>query len=344
MADARTAQLRSLHVLAATLAAAIAFTAAPAAQTRAHKPAARRPAHRATRQQLPPPLECGDYLSFQVLLDRQGFSPGEIDGKPGANFSHALAALQDARHLQTNGQPDCNTWHALGGDTFGAALASYTITASDVKGPFTKRIPAGLDKQARLPSLGYQSLSEALAERFHASPALLHRLNTRVRLAAGATIQVPAVEPFAAAKKPQPDPDASGLSILVSRDDSALHVVREDGTTVFFAPVTTGSEHDPLPTGEWKVTRVYWWPVFHYNPKLFWDAKPADARATLKAGPNNPVGVAWIGLTLDHYGLHGTPEPGRVGHAESHGCLRLTNWDVARVASFATAGAPVIFK
>ncbi len=134
------------------------------------------------------------------------------------------------------------------------------------------------------------------------------------------------------------------MSIVVSRDDSALQVVREDGTAVFFAPVTTGSEHDPLPTGDWKVTRVYWWPVFHYNPKLFWDAKPADSRATLKAGPNNPVGVAWIGLTLDHYGLHGTPEPGRVGHAESHGCVRMTNWDVARVAALVTNGTPVMFR
>jgi lipoprotein-anchoring transpeptidase ErfK/SrfK len=344
MAAARTAQVRRLRVLIATAIVAAGFIAAPAGQTRTHKPAARRPAHRPPRHQSPPPLECGDYLGFQVLLDRQGFSPGEIDGKPGVNFSHALTALQEARHLQTTGKPDCDTWHALGGDTTGPTLASYTISAEEAKGPFTERIPPELDKQARLPALGYKSLTEAIAERFHAAPALLQRLNARVKIAAGATIQVPAVEPFTAAEKPRPDPEANGLSILVSRDDSALQVVREDGTVVFFAPVTTGSEHDPLPTGEWKVTRVNWWPVFHYNPKLFWDAKPADARATLKAGPNNPVGVAWIGLTLEHYGLHGTPEPGRVGHAESHGCVRLTNWDVARVAALATNGTPVIFK
>ncbi|HEY2907505.1 MAG TPA: L,D-transpeptidase [Vicinamibacterales bacterium] len=343
MAAVRTAQVRRLRVLITTAFVAVAFIASPSAQTRAHKPAARRPAHRPTRQ-LPPPLECGDYIAFQVLLDRQGFSPGEIDGKPGVNFSHALSAAQAARQLPATGQPDCDTWHALGGETTGPPLASYTITEADAKGPFTEAIPPELDRQARLPALGYRSVTEAIAERFHAAPALLLQLNHAVTLAAGATIQVPAVQAFEVAHKPPADSEAGGLSIVVSRDDSALHVMREDGTIMFFAPVTTGSEHDPLPTGDWKVTRVQWWPVFHYNPTLFWDAKPADSRATLKAGPNNPVGVAWIGLTLEHYGLHGTPEPGRVGHAESHGCVRLTNWDVARVASLVTNGTPVVFR
>ena len=123
-----------------------------------------------------------------------------------------------------------------------------------------------------------------------------------------------------------------------------MRALREDGTVLLFAPVTTGSEHDPLPQGTWSVTEVRWLPVFHYNPALFWDAKADQAKATLKPGPNNPVGVTWIGLTLDHYGLHGTPDPGRVGHAESHGCVRLTNWDAARVAALVTKGTPVIFQ
>jgi lipoprotein-anchoring transpeptidase ErfK/SrfK len=92
------------------------------------------------------------------------------------------------------------------------------------------------------------------------------------------------------------------------------------------------------------VLGVGWRPVFHYNPNLFWDARAADAKATIKAGPNNPVGVVWISLSLDHYGIHGTPEPGNVGHTESHGCVRLTNWDAARVASLVKPGTPVIFR
>ena len=101
---------------------------------------------------------------------------------------------------------------------------------------------------------------------------------------------------------------------------------------------------DPPPIGDWKVTSVYWHPVFHYNPKLFWDASPRQRRADIQRGPNNPVGVVWIDLNREHYGLHGTPEPSRIGHTESHGCVRMTNWDAARVASFVKPGTPVLFR
>jgi lipoprotein-anchoring transpeptidase ErfK/SrfK len=146
------------------------------------------------------------------------------------------------------------------------------------------------------------------------------------------------------APKPVPDSAAADLTIQVTRDDSSVKASRSDGTVVFYAPVTTGSEHDPLPTGDYKVTSVDWHPVFHYNPNLFWDAKATDQAATLKPGPNNPVGIAWIGLSLEHYGLHGTPEPGHIGHTESHGCVRLTNWDAARLAALVKAGTPVLFR
>ncbi|HZT77862.1 MAG TPA: L,D-transpeptidase [Vicinamibacterales bacterium] len=292
----------------------------------------------------PPPLPCGDYLSFQVLLDRQGFSPGEIDGRPGDNFTHAIIALQRARQIPLTTQADCDTWHALGGDTMEPALERYTITDADMKGPYEKRIPGDMMAQAKLPALDYRSPLEMIGERFHASPALLERLNHHAPLTAGREIQVPSVTPFDAHAKPTPAANAGALTIEVSREESALRAIAPDGSVAFYAPVTTGSEHDPLPVGNWKVTGVLWRPVFHYNPKLFWDAKADDARATIKPGPNNPVGVVWIALDLEHYGLHGTPEPGRIGHVESHGCVRLTNWDAARVASLVTRGTPVVFK
>jgi lipoprotein-anchoring transpeptidase ErfK/SrfK len=113
---------------------------------------------------------------------------------------------------------------------------------------------------------------------------------------------------------------------------------------VFYAPVTTGSEHDPLPIGQWKVTAVLWHPDFHYNPELFWDADPTHAKAVVPAGPNNPVGVVWIDLNKEHYGMHGTPEPSQVGKAASHGCVRLTNWDAARLATMVHPGTPVSFE
>ena len=291
----------------------------------------------------PPPLSCGDYVAFQVLLDREGFSSGEIDGRPGTNFSRALAALQNARRIPASGQPDCDTWHALGGDHAEPSVTAYTITDDDVKGPFTAEIPRELVKQASLEALAYRSPLEMIAERFHASPALVKQLNEGVSIAAGQQIRVPAVTPFLDVK-PSADPLADEATIQVTRSESALRATRADGSLVFFAPVTTGSEHDPLPIGDWKVTGLQWHPVFHYNPDLFWDAKPRDSRADIKPGPNNPVGVVWVSLTKEHYGLHGTPEPGNIGHTESHGCVRLTNWDAARLAAIVKAGTPVLFR
>jgi lipoprotein-anchoring transpeptidase ErfK/SrfK len=297
-----------------------------------HKPAA------------PPKLPCGDPFAFEVLLDRQNFSPGEIDGKLGTNAAHAIAALQAARGLEPTGDADCDAWHALGGDTSGSMVATYTIEKVDVNGPFAKKIPNDLQKQAPLPALSYRSALERLAERFHVSPALLRSMNRRLALRAGAEMKVPAVTPFDVDAKAPRTPQEPDVTIQVTRDDSGLRAIRPDGTVILFAPVTTGSEHDPLPVGNWKVTSVDWHPAFHYNPELFWDANPKHAKATIKPGPNNPVGVVWIGLDLEHYGLHGTPEPSRIGYTESHGCIRLTNWDAARVASIVKRGTPVLFR
>jgi lipoprotein-anchoring transpeptidase ErfK/SrfK len=332
----RTAQVVvCIAILAPSVDAGVQKKSAPHA--RQHKSAARR------RAPAPPPLPCGDLLSFQVLLDRQGFSPGQIDSTPGVNFSRALVALQQARNVPATGQPDCDTWHALGGETAESTLARYTVTAEDLQGPF-ERIPSELVAQAKLPALGYQSLLELLAERFHVSPPLLQQLNRGGRLTDGREIRVPGVTPFDPNAKPAFDAAAADVTIEVSRDESALRATRADGTLVFFAPVTTGSGHDPLPLGNWTVTNVNWHPVFHYNPDLFWDANPKDAKTTIRAGPNNPAGVVWIALNLEHYGLHGTPEPGRIGHTESHGCVRMTNWDAVRVASLVRRGTPVLFR
>jgi lipoprotein-anchoring transpeptidase ErfK/SrfK len=278
------------------------------------------------------------------LLDRAGFSPGQIDGKFGTNASHALSAFQQTRKLTSTGQPNCDSWHALGGDTSGPTIVTYAVTPEDLKGPFTSSIPRDLVAQGSLPELGYTSALEALAERFHVSPLLLQHMNGRVPLAPGKEIQVPAVMPFDPNAKPSPDPSADDVTITVSRDESSLRATHADGSPIFFAPVTTGSARDPLPLGTWKVTGIDWRPVFHYDPALFWDAKRTDSKTAIKAGPNNPVGIAWIDLNLPHYGLHGTPEPRNIAHTESHGCVRLTNWDVARVVTLVRVGTPVVFQ
>jgi lipoprotein-anchoring transpeptidase ErfK/SrfK len=301
-----------------------------------------------------------DVMAGQVMLDRLGFSSGEIDGRMGTNVRGALNAFQAARSLPTTGQLDTATWQRLTEESGRVPpLITYVITEADVAGPFTPDIPKDLVEQSTLKALSYRNPLEALAETFHASPTLLRELNPRSTFErAGEQLTVPNVVVTEAPPPPEPargrgrgrGAGAVGTSgqpavtIYVTKATSALTVEEDNGRVIFHAPVTTGSEHDPLPIGSWKVKGIQRNPTFHYNPDLFWDANPADSKATIPAGPNNPVGVAWIDLTKEHYGIHGTPEPALIGHVESHGCVRLTNWDVQRVAAWARAGTPVIFR
>lgn len=317
-----------MHIpLLLTLVAAIAQAAPPAtpARTTAAAPA-------------------NDALQIQVMLDRAGFSPGVIDGRGGSNTRKALAVYE-----KNGGKPDAAV----------AATTKYTITAEDAAGPFVP-VPTDMMEKSKLPTLGYASLLEMLGERFHASPALLTKLNPGVTFAANAEITVPNVKPMvprapsaaapqpkeAAAAPPAAAPSAAKADIVVtvSKSASAATVTDASGTVIFYAPVTTGSQYDPLPVGEWKVNGSQFNPTFYYNPDLFWDADEAHAKAKIPAGPNNPVGLVWIDISKEHYGLHGTPEPATVGKTESHGCVRLTNWDALTLAGLVKPGTPVVFK
>jgi lipoprotein-anchoring transpeptidase ErfK/SrfK len=139
-------------------------------------------------------------------------------------------------------------------------------------------------------------------------------------------------------------PPAPAATVIVSKGESSVRAYNASGALLAFYAATIGSEHDPLPLGEWKIKGVAREPIFHYNPELFWDAKKSADKQTLAPGPNNPVGLAWIDLSKDHYGIHGTPEPGKIGHATSHGCIRLTNWDVLELAAMVRPGTPVTLK
>jgi lipoprotein-anchoring transpeptidase ErfK/SrfK len=276
-----------------------------------------------------------DVLRAQVLLDRAHFSSGEIDAAYGSNLKQAIRGFQKLNQLKVTGVVDAATWAALLRDQ-APVLDVYTVTAQDVAGPYAS-VPAGMAGKAKLPALGYANLAEALGERFHCSPDLLRRLNPGKSLTrVGTQLEVPNVA--------NARPLQKATSILVDAREGTLTLLDAGGMPFAQFPASTGSKHDPLPEGRWEVRGVATNPEYRYNPKLFWDAKAGEGKARIAAGPNNPVGLAWIELSKEHYGIHGTPEPGKIGKTQSHGCIRLTNWDVMTVVRAITRGAVVLLQ
>jgi lipoprotein-anchoring transpeptidase ErfK/SrfK len=276
-------------------------------------------------------------VKAQILLDRARFSPGEIDGKGGENFKKALTGFASDRGFAATGELTEELWQALNAVSSEPALIEYTISDDDVRGPFAKAIPARMEAMKDLPSLAYTSAREKIAEKFHMSQDLLQALNPGQKFeTAGGTIIVANV---AAAELPE-----KAARIEVDKSAKVLKVFGRDQKLLAFYPATVGSGEKPAPSGRLKVTNVSKNPTYRYNPKYAFKSVRTSEPFTIKAGPNNPVGVVWIGLSSEGYGIHGTPDPGKVSKTESHGCVRLTNWDALRLAAAVSKGTPVDFS
>ncbi len=273
-------------------------------------------------------------LRAQVLLERAHFSPGVIDGMTGGNTRRALRAYQSAQGLPVTGEADDNTIESLGGAD-APVLTRQSLSADDVAGPF-KDTPDGPAAMAQVDSLPYTSVEEKVAEQFHVTPAWLRQRNPDVELVAGATLTVPKLD--GASDLPKP------ARVVVDESDKSLLLEDDSGKVVAHFPVTTGSAQFPLPIGEWKVTGVATDPVWYFDPKLIAGTSDDAKKAEIPPGPNNPVGVVWIDLSKEHYGIHGTPDPSRIGKTASNGCIRMTNWSAMAVSKVVSSGTPVSMR
>jgi lipoprotein-anchoring transpeptidase ErfK/SrfK len=326
-------------------------------------------------------------MQAQVVLERLGFGPGVIDGKRGISLTNALNGFQESRDLPVTGKLDDATKQALG--RWDNIPATRVVTIPQSWGDIAfATLPKRAPEQAKMTRLGYESMAEKLAERFHTTPEVLAQLNpggVPFGLRAGASL-APTATPspagvstsggakpvYAAGQKlrvPNIGADAivasqvdnkdwlatlqslgvgteqpSVTRILVDESEGWLKAFDTEDKLVALFTVTTGSKNDPLPVGNWKVKGVARNPPFAFDPELFWDVPDSEESQKLPPGPNGPVGVVWIDLTKDHYGIHGTPAPETIGRAQSHGCVRLTNWDAARLAQMVSGRTKVVFQ
>jgi lipoprotein-anchoring transpeptidase ErfK/SrfK len=278
------------------------------------------------------------WLEAQVELARRGFSGGSIDGVRGPQSVAALRAFQRSAGLNETGELDPLTKETLLLTT--PALTQHTFTADELD----QFQPLGVTWLAKSEqtSLAYATALESAAEYFHASPNFLKKLNPKVdwnSVQSGTGIQVPAVERVILSGR------AAQLHIRLAAHE--LEATDDTGRVVAHFPVSIARNVEKRPVGELHVTVVIPDPNYTFDPEVFPESPEAQElgrKLIIQPGPNNPVGVAWIGLDRIGYGIHGTPDPEKVGRTESHGCFRLANWDARTLLNLAWVGLPVLVE
>ncbi len=331
---------------------------------------------------LPPEDQPRPLMQAQVVLDRIGFTPGVVDGKMGMSTVNALKGFQEARGLQITGELDQPTQQALAEWQRIPATRVVTIPPEFANDSFVQ-IPKDRKDQAKLERMGYASLGEKIAERFHTTEEVLAELNPQLsggpampadaqagandtqpkpRLSiayqAGMQLRVPNVgaDKFDPASVKDPKwadtlrllgvgtEQPRAAKIEVDKSDQVLRAFDASGKLIAQYTATMGSSEFPLPIGTWKILAVGHNPPWQYNPALLANADKSDPKLEIPPGPNSPIGVVWIDLSKEHYGIHGTDEPSHIGRAESNGCIRLTNWDAARLAQMVSPGMQAVFR
>ena len=275
-----------------------------------------------------------EIAALQVYLDRMGMSPGVIDGKKGSNVDKALHAYEvtTGDKLDPRNSEEIMNRLATGG---GLPFMDYTITPADAAGPYVASIPEDYSQKATMPSMGYTRVTEMLAERFHMDEDYLKELNPGVDFNTPGTV----------VKVANPGPPKTGqvTRIVANKAIKEVQAFDEQGNLVAAYPASIGSTDTPSPSGTHAVARIAFNPNYTYNPKINFTQGNNTKVLTIPPGPNGPVGNVWIALDKPTYGIHGTPDPSKIGKTQSHGCVRLTNWDAQELAKMVKPGTIVQF-